>query len=150
MTNQEYVWAFQLLKDSLYENYAVYHERVTLLIQLTVFEIAEDRVRFNAKIIKPLNKSYAEDNRLYHAMMAKEEISFGAGYLFGGADNTLLLKGTKVGRPYCPFILWLDPELARFVLQNNDEITCQIPNYILWSEDWRILADKPTALTRQA
>lgn len=139
MTNEEHKIEFQLLKDNLVDNYVIFHERVTLLLQLTLFEIQDTRVEFKAKIIKPLDKIYAESNRLYLSMIAKDEITFGASYLFGKDDNTSLLKNKKLGRPYCPFTLWLDPELANFVLKNEDEITKQIPNFILWSEDWTVL-----------
>ncbi|MBK8832165.1 MAG: hypothetical protein IPN60_15185 [Saprospiraceae bacterium] len=50
-TNQEYMKAFQLLKDKLFNNYAIYHERVTLLIQLAKFDIQESRVSFEAKLL---------------------------------------------------------------------------------------------------
>ncbi len=140
LTNQEYMEAFQLLKDNLFNNLAIYHERVTLLIQLTNFDILESRVNFKAKIIKPLNKKYAEANRLYQHMITNDLISFSSSYQMGNMDDSqLLLNGNKVARAYCPFILWLDPELAQFILQNEDELTSQIPNYILRDKDWRII-----------
>jgi hypothetical protein len=139
MTNEQYKIEFQKLKDELIDNYAVYHERVTLLIQLTQFEIGEKGVRFKAKIIKPLHKEHAEQNNLYKYMMAKDEISFSASYQFGSEENWPLLSNKRISRPYCPFMLWLDPELTAFVAQNEDEITKQIPKYILWSEDWTVV-----------
>ena len=139
MTNKEHKIELQLLKDKLNNNYAIYHERVTLLIQLTVFEIEDTRVNFKAKIIKPLNKNHATKNYLYKHMIAKVEISFCASYLYGQDESSSILHKNKLGRPYCPFTLWLDPELANFVLYNEDEVTKRIPQYILWSEDWRVL-----------
>ena len=139
MTNEEHKIEFQILKNNLVDNLVVYHERVTLLLQLTLFEIEDTRVNFKAKIIKPLDKICAEKNRLYKHMIAKDEISFSASYLFGNDNFESLLQNKKLGRAYCPFTLWLDPELSKFVLDNNDAITKQIPKYILWNEDWKIL-----------
>ena len=139
MINEEIKNKLEILKNNLFENYAVYHERVTLLVQLTAFEIAETGVNFRAKVIKPLDKSQAETNNLYKTMIAKDNISFSASYLIGQDTNTSILKENKLARPYCPFILWLDPELTRFVTDNEDEITKKIPNYILCNEDWKVL-----------
>jgi hypothetical protein len=142
MTNEEYQNEFQLLKNNLVDSYVIYHERVTLLLQLILFEIQETRVNFKAKIIKPLDKTRAEENNLYRHMISKEEISFSTSYIFGKDDTSSLLKDKKLGRAYCPFTLWLDPELSKFVLENEDDITKQIPKYILWDEDWRVLKAK--------
>ncbi len=139
MTNEEYQKEFKILKDNLIENLAIYHERVTLLIQLTHFDINENGVEFKAKIIKPLDKSHAERNRLYKHLLEKEIISFSASYQFGDDNKTSLLSNKKVGRPYCPFTLWLDSELSMFVKENEDDITKQISDFILWDEDWKHL-----------
>ena len=139
MTNEEYRTAFQQLKEHLYEDYAIYHERVTLLIRLTKFEIGEIGVRFNGKIIKPLDQKYADSNGLYKHMLERDYIAFSATYLFRNEDHYPLVKGSKIGRPYCPFTLWLDPELVRFVLENDDEVTQKVPDLILCNEDWREL-----------
>lgn len=139
MTNEEHKIQLKILKNNLIDNFVVYHERVTLLLQLTLFKIEDTRVNFKAKIIKPLDKTHAEKNRLYQYMIAKDEISFSASYLFGNDNIDSLIKNKKLGRAYCPFTLWLDPELTKFVLDNDDAITKQIPKYILWSEDWTVL-----------
>lgn len=141
LTNEEHKIEIQLLKDHLVDNYVVYHERVTLLLQLTVFDIQDTHVSFKAKIIKPLDRSKAETNGLYQDMMSKEEISFSAPYLWGQDESSPLLNGKMIARGYCPFILWLDPELSLFVLNNEDEVINQIPTYILSSNDWRILKE---------
>lgn len=142
MSNEEYIKEFQILKGNLFDNLAIYHERVTLLIQLTKFDIGENGVKFNAKILKPLNRNHAEKNNLYKHIITKDEISFSASYQFSEKDTIPLLKDKKVERPYCPFTLWLDPELTSFVYDNEDEITKQIPDFILWSKDWTILKNK--------
>lgn len=139
MTNEEHKIQLKILKNNLIDNFVVYHERVTLLLQLTLFKKEDTRVNFKAKIIKPLDKTHAEKNRLYQYMIAKDEISFSASYLFGNDNIDSLIKNKKLGRAYCPFTLWLDPELSKFVLDNDDAITKQIPKYILWSEDWKVL-----------
>lgn len=139
MTNEEHKIEFQLLKDNLVDSYVIYHERVTLLLQLTLFEIQDTRVNFKAKIIKPLDKTRAEKNNLYRKMISKDVISFSASYLFGEDDASSLLKNKKLERAYCPFTLWLDPKLSKFVLENDDDITRLITNYILWNEDWKVL-----------
>ena len=139
MANEEIKKELQLLKDNLNDNYAIYHERITLLVQLTQFDIEETSVNFKAKVIKPLDKIRAENNKLYKSIIAKDEFSFNASYLSGQKGNISILKKYKLGGAYCPFTLWLDTELARFALDNEDEITQQIPKYILWSKDWRAL-----------
>lgn len=139
MTNQEYEIEFQKLKNNLFNNLAVYHERVTLLIELTEFEILETRVNFKGKIIKPLDFETVKNSRYYEWVTTTEEISFGSSYLFGEDDNNPLIKKTKIGRAYCPFTLWLDPELTKFVLENDDEITKLIPSYILWDKNWKVV-----------
>lgn len=142
MTNQEYEIEFQKLKNNLFNNLAVYHERVTLLIELTGFEILKTRVNFKGKIIKPLDFEKVKNSRYYEWVTTTKEISFGSSYLFGEEDTNPLIEGTTIGRPYCPFILWLDPELTKFVLENGDEITKLIPGYILWDEDWTVVKEK--------
>jgi hypothetical protein len=137
MTNEEYISEFTQIKENLVNSLAVYHERVTILIKLTTFEIGNEGVKFKAKIIKPLNQSHAEKNNLYKHIITKEEINFSASYQFGPNDNIPLLKNKKVGRPYCPFTLWLDPELTSFIFENNDDVTKQIADLILWDEDWK-------------
>lgn len=137
MSNEGYKKEFQELKENLFENFAIYHERVTLLVQLTLFEIEETRVNFKAKIIKPLDKNHAEKNRLYQNMIVKDEIIFGASYQFGNDESVYLIKNKKIGRPYCPFTLWLDPELSKFINENEDTKTKKIPEYILWDKEWR-------------
>lgn len=139
MTNEEYKIEFQKIKDNLFNNLAIYHEKVTVLLQLTQFEIGEDGVYFKAKILKPLDRNHAEQNRMYKYMISKDEISFGASYQLGENNEIPLLKDKIISRPYCPFILWLDPELTKFVAINEDDITSQIPKYILWKEDWKVL-----------
>lgn len=136
MTNEEHKKALEILKSNLTDNLAIYHERVTLLVQLSSFEIQDTNVEFTAKIIKPLDKNLAEENHLYQVMLKMPQISFGSQYLFAMDHSIPLLNGKKIGRPYCPFSLWLDSDLSKFVLDNNDEITKQIPEYILANEDW--------------
>lgn len=72
-------------------------------------------------------------------MISKNEISFSASYLFGTEDASPLLQYKKVGRPYCPFTLWLDSDLALFVLDNDNYITSKIPKFILWDDDWTVI-----------
>jgi hypothetical protein len=38
MTNQEHVESLKKIRENLYLNRAIYHERLTLLIELTKFE----------------------------------------------------------------------------------------------------------------
>jgi hypothetical protein len=136
MTNQETIQALQDLKDNLYQNLAIYHERITVLVELTKFEIGENEVKFIAKIIKPLDKEEASINRMFLYMKSLNSIEFSSDYFLG---EYKLVEGSKLGMPYCPFRLWLDPELTKFVHENDDEITRNIPPLILWSKDWRVL-----------
>ncbi len=140
MTNEEIARTLQTLKENLINNYAVFHERVSLLIQLTSFEIDSDCVNFRAQIIKPLNKEYSESDLLYKYMIGQEEIIFGSSFSTVKGDS--FIKGKKIGDIYCPFKLWLDPELTQFVLESEDHITKLIPDYILFNENWTVLRDK--------
>lgn len=142
MTNQDFVKKLQKLKNNLFNNLAVYHERVTLLVELTEFEILETQVNFKGKKIKPLNFEMVKNSRYYEWATNTEEISVGVTYLWGDENKNSLIKGSTIGRPYCSFILWLDPELAKFVSENDDEITKQIPSYILNSGNWKAVKKK--------
>lgn len=142
MTNEEHINEFLLLKQNLFNNLAIYHERITVLVEITKFEIRESGVSFKAKIVKPLNRNHAENHYLYKLMMSKNEISFNASYQFGKDSSTPLVKNKKIGRPYCPFLLWLDPDLVKFVFENDDEITKEITNLLIWNEDWKILKNE--------
>ena len=92
MANEEIKKELQLLKDNLNNNYAIYHERMALLVQLTQFEIEETRVNFKAKVIKPLDKIQAETNKLYEHIIAKDDFSFNVSYLFGEKETISILK----------------------------------------------------------
>jgi hypothetical protein len=134
MTIQEHVEALKKIKENLYLTRAIYHERVTLLIELTKFAILEDRVKFEAKVIKPLNAASAENNRAFVHIKALSFIKFSGAYEWPNGDRNADLvsfnehNGAVVGhRPYCPFTLWVDREFVQFV-----------PGRILWREDWRL------------
>lgn len=142
MTNREYEIELNKLKNNLFNNLAVYHERVTLLIELTEFEILETQVNFKGKIIKPLDFEKVKNSRYYEWVTTTKEISFGSSYLFGEEDTNSLIEGTTIGGAYCPFTLWLDPELAKFVSENDDEITKLIPSYILSGKNWTAVKRK--------
>jgi hypothetical protein len=139
MTDQEHVSALTALKNELFCNRAIYHERVTLLIEFIEFEINDTRVNFKAKIIKPLNQAHAQQNNLYKHMLTKDCIKFSSKYNWPGNSDMGILKGSKLGRPYCPFTLWLDPSLTEFVSTNEDMVIKKISAKILWSQDWQVL-----------
>lgn len=139
MTNQDCINALTKLKSELIGNLAIYHERITLLIEIIQFEILEDRVNFKAKIIKPLDKEYAASNKLFKIILGKEYLTFGSSYQFDPNSTSNLINGNVLSRPYCPYILWLDPKLTEFVRTNNDEMTKKIPRFILQNEDWTVL-----------
>jgi hypothetical protein len=126
MTDQEHVAALYALRDQLYCNCAIYHERVTLLIKFISFSIGDTQVSFEAEIIKPLHANHALQNNLYKYMLAKKAISFSCRYNWPGD-------------PYSPFILWLDPELVAYVSKHNDDVTKLVAGKILYGEDWQDL-----------
>jgi hypothetical protein len=51
------------IKENLFLNRAIYHERVTLLIELIKSDVLEDRIKFEAKMIKSLNVASTEMSR---------------------------------------------------------------------------------------
>ena len=129
-----------VLKSNLVNNHAIYHERVTLLIKLTQFDIGDTHVKCKAKLVKPLDRAHAEKSRAYRFLSRKDEIRFGVAFV--GSHGRSMVNGTKIGGPYCPFILWTDPELVNFVMANGDELTKQLPPYLLWRKDWKVLKEK--------
>ncbi|HLD52094.1 MAG TPA: hypothetical protein VJA82_02210 [Sediminibacterium sp.] len=139
MTNEEIKNQFLILKDNMYGNYAIYHERSTFLIQLTKFEILDLGVRFRAKLIKPLDKKQAEKTTLNNHYLSNTEFTFASAYLFPGQENSSILMGNKLMRAYCPYILWLDPELVKFVIENDEEVTEKVAEYIVFNKDWTVL-----------
>jgi hypothetical protein len=143
MSNEEHQRDFQKVKEILFNNLAIYHERITWLVQLTAFEIGEADVQFKAKILKPLNKIGAERyGNIYKKMIEKGECSFGASYQLGSNDSQPILKNNIVSRSYCPFMLWLDPELTKYVFENDDAATKQVQGFILGSKDWKEFTKK--------
>lgn len=137
-TNQEIKRQLEILKANLPDNYAIYHERVTVLIQLTQFDILDTRVNFKGRVVKPLNKEHPMTRRFFQYFRDKGEFAFGAIYLFP-PNNMPILNETILSRPYCPFMLWLDPDLIQFVRDHDDEVTRHIPRYIFSGEDWTVL-----------
>lgn len=133
MTKKEHQLALQQLKDNLKDNLAVYHERITLLIKLTAFDIDDNAVNFKARIIKPLDREIAADNRLFADLGEMDEFSFGAAF----SENHPLIRGNVIGRPYCPFRLWLDPELADFINNHNDAVTKEVAGSLYSKNGWR-------------
>lgn len=140
-TNEEIKRQLEVLKANLPDNLAIYHERATVLIQITQFDILETRVNFKGRVVKPLNKEQAITRPLYHHMLKKGEFSFGAVYLFP-PNNAPILTGTKLGRPYCPFTLWLDPDLIQFVRDHDDEVTREVSRCLFSDTDWTVIKDE--------
>jgi hypothetical protein len=128
MTNLQHQEALQILKNNLFENKAIYHERIDLLIEFLAFDILETRVNFKAKIIKPLDAAHANKRNVYNYFTEKPFIQFSASYKWTDDENsnTDILKGSTLWRPYCPFMLWLDHDLVKFVSEQDDEVTKQI------------------------
>jgi hypothetical protein len=139
ITDEEIREQFLVLKENMHDNYAIYHERSTFLVQLTKFEIGDLGVKFKAKLIKPLDSKHAEKTRLNAYYLSKTEFTFGSSYLFPYQENSSILKGDKLIRPYCPYILWLNPELVKFVIENDDEVTKKVDEYIISNMDWTVL-----------
>lgn len=96
MTNEEHKIELTILKNNLVDNLAIFHERVTLLIQLTIFEIQDTQVNFQAKIIKPLDKKHAEKNNLYKHMILKNLFLLELPIYLVSMIRALLFKATKL------------------------------------------------------
>lgn len=135
MTNEEIKNQFLLLKNNMHNSYVIYHERSTFLIQLTKFAIGDLGVRFRAKLIKPLDKKQAEKTTLNNYYLSNTEFTFSSAYLLPDQANSSILKGNKLMRAYCPYILWLDPELVKFVIDNEEEVTEKVAEYIVFNKD---------------
>ena len=85
----------EVLKANMYNDYAVYRELITLLIQITKFEILENRVNFEAEVIKHLDvKSASRKNRYENFIRGgtRKNISFGASYFFPHTDDRPIIR----------------------------------------------------------
>jgi hypothetical protein len=141
MTNLQHQEALQILKNNLYGNRAIYHERISILIEFLAFDILETSVKFKAKIIKPLDDEHANKRNIYKYFTDKPFIQFSASYKWSEDENsnTDILKGSTLWRPYCPFMLWLDHDLVQFVSEQNDEVTKKLDLMNGIAEDWKNL-----------
>ncbi len=96
---------FEYLFNNLFENKIIYHERVTILCEVDRFEVTEKRFEIWLKPLKPLMKLSGFRENFYNRLLEKKIFSLGASFEFGDT-NTRLFDGNKIGRPYCPFMLW--------------------------------------------
>jgi hypothetical protein len=111
---------------------AIYHERVTLLIEILAVSETNGFFRFEARVLKPLNQAHAEKSGLYKKLLQKESFEFGAKYPQAGEMMLTHFEKFKIWGPYCPFTLWFDPDLVKLVENSADEETKRIAYELLW------------------
>ncbi len=118
---------FESLFSDLYENRVIYHERVTMLCEVVRYEVTEDGFDISLNWIKPLY--LGPFHPLY--LDTREEIHLGASFEFG--DSFSLYDGYRIGRPYCPFVLWTDKQLVETLSGMSDEQLETDLSQLLWN-----------------
>jgi len=113
---------------------AIYHERITLLIEILDVSEEDGFFKFEARIIKPLNLTQAEKSSFYKKLAQRESFIFGAKYQPEGAMMTSHFEKFKILGPYCPFTLWFNPELVKYVENSCDEESKYIAALLLAGE----------------
>jgi hypothetical protein len=88
--------------------------------------------RFEARVLKPLNKRLAEKSGLYKKLVQKESFEFGAKYPQAGEIALTHFEKFKIWGFYCPFTLWFDPDLVGLVENSEDEERKRIAYELLW------------------
>lgn len=141
VTNEESKALMLQYRNELFDHYAIYHQRVTILIRIIEFDISDVGVSFTAKPIKALKHDYGEKFyklRLYQERFLElEEFQFSCPYIFGDVPS-IIPELKLLGGWYSPFTLWLDPELTKLVTESDSTVTSQIADYLLVRKDWKV------------
>ncbi len=118
---------FESLFSDLYENKVVYHERVTMLCEVIRYEVTEDGFDIWLNWVKPLYLSILHPRYLD----TREQIHLASAFRVG-EDSFRLYDGHSIGRQYCPFTLWTDPETVESVCRMSEEELETDLHTLLW------------------
>ena len=110
---------------------AIYHERVTMLIEILDVSEKDGYYGFEARIVKPLNPEQAERSGLYKKLIQKPSFQFGTKYKPLGELSLPYIEKHKIRGPYCPFMLWFNTELVKSVENSSGEESKMIAALLL-------------------
>lgn len=123
----------ELLFKNLYEGKLIFHERVTILCDLIKYELNSEGFSVTLKSIKPLNMVSSNQVRIYNYIDSKSTFSVGSTFEFG---DYKILNNKKIGRPYCPYSIWLDPVLVRNVCyMSEQDLKENLSNLLWWTKE---------------
>lgn len=122
----------ELLFTNLFEKQLIFHERVTILCELVAFELKDDRFSVELKAIKALNKTNEGQNRMFEHITSKPTFTVCATYTMG---DYKILNGKKIGRPYCPFILFADPIIVEKIGKLSGQELAENISDLMWSKE---------------
>lgn len=111
---------FENLFSNLYENKIIYHERVTVLCEVDRYEVSENDFRIWLKPLKPLMKLKGYRENFYNGLVEKKIFTLSSTFEFGDTGYKLF-DGKKIGRPYCPYMLWPIKEIVKDICNSNDK-----------------------------
>ena len=125
-----YISLFESLFSNLYESKLIYNERGTFICEMLNYKIQETRFVVELKAIKPIiyikNNSKAAYNE---SMICMPSFKLIATYIFGDYN---IYDGKRIGRPYCPFSLWVD----KLFVQKIIELDCENNEDEIWNLLW--------------
>lgn len=119
----------ELLFNNLYDGKLIFHERVTILCDLVKYELNSERFNVTLKSIKPLNMESSRQVKMFNYIDSKPTFSVGSTFEFG---DYKILNNKKIGRPYCPYSIWVDPVLIRKVCNMSEKELKESLSDLLW------------------
>lgn len=129
--NESIKQQLEALFNNLFENKLIFNERVTILCELVKCELHDDRFKVELKPIIALDNNRDYRNRMYKHITSKPTFTVSATYTFG---NYKIFNGKRIGRPYCPFVIFADPTMVEKVCKL---MSTEIPEDIfdlLWKQ----------------
>lgn len=103
---------------NLFENKLIYHERVTILCELVKCELKEEKFSVELKAIKALGDMSEVQNRMFQHITSKPTFTVSATYILGSRK---IINGKKIGRPYCPFLIFAEATVVEKICMMNDK-----------------------------
>lgn len=120
--------------DNLYQNKLIYHERITMIAELKRYVLTDDYIQIEIKALEPLcNMERPNNKRLYELMQSKSIIKLGT-TLKEIEGIARPIKNWKIGRNYCPFILWTHPQIVKQIIEATGENRSMLANNLKWTD----------------
>jgi len=110
------------LFSDLYENKIIYHSKVTLLCELLNYDLADNLLTINFKVIEPLIKVKPYQRGLYEKLKQKEQVQAKARLTFN--YNHIDIEKRKL-TAFGSFNIWTKFELVKTIcelkIDNNEQ-----------------------------